>query len=476
MEKILLMLPGENAQAAYDTLESAVKNACYPKRLRLALAIQADQHEQFKALPAIGFGEKDKLFSLWQGEEYALRVPEGTVFDRHWDLQLVSVHLRLKDEKALLTGWLPRPQDPFGPMPVAAQGFDEAGRLCFQPGTPLCNCPSPQRCAFIHPEFMFAPAAFFKAKKEWEEPLFLAAFENDWQAYTLPTPALRHPQMPVPQPLNVLTLPPWQEQDPMGRFEEEYALDLKARRLSAAARLGLYTPDLQYDLKAPPHIVAREGLRRMALRRGQPAPLFVTAFREMACPVKHLAGEYESWFRNLARLKELPLLLYAKGGPARRARKHFSNIYEYQQRYGLPLERIWTPDEDLSQFKAGKAFLLSRTLNSHPHHTHYGWIDFGYQRWPLYPGTVFDWRPLCDDVIHLARVEEEIDPSLLVVPRELVAFLCEEVLHEVTQGLAAGCLPEEKEMLAAIAQRSPREFMLHDLDRRRGLLSLCHLS
>ncbi|MBQ8536981.1 MAG: hypothetical protein IJ461_06210 [Clostridia bacterium] len=476
MEKILIMLPGSNAQAAYDTLESAVKNACYPQRLRLALALEDSQQERFKALAPASFGEREKLFALWQGEEYALLIPQGTIFERHWDLQLVAAHLRLKDDQALLTGWLPRPQDPFGPMPVAAQGFDEAGRLCFQPGTPMCYCSSAQRCAFIHPAFMFAPAAFFKQKKEWEEPLFLAAFEGGWQPYTLPVAALGHPQMPSPEPFDVKSLPPWQPKDPMGQFEKEYALDLMARRLSSAARLGLYTPDLQYDMQPPPHIQAREGLRRVALRKGQPSPLFVTAFREMACPVKHLSGEYESWFRHLARLKELPLLLYAKGGPARRARKHFSNMYEYQQRYGLPLERIWTPEEDLLQFKAGKAFLLSRTMASHPHHTHYAWIDFGYQRWPLYARTAFDWRPLCDDVIHLARVEGRIDPSLIVVPRELASFLCEEVLHEVAQGLESGGLPAEEEMLLSIAQRSPREFMLHDLDRKRGLLSLCHLS
>ena len=467
MEKFLLMLPGSDPRAVSDTFDSAVKNACYPQRLNGAA--YAD------GAAGCAKGEKGRLFALWQGEEYALTVPAGTVFEHHWDLRLLSAWLKLKNEKAVLTGILPKPGDPFGPMPVAARGFDEKGDLCFQPGTPLCHCPLPQRCAFIHPDFMFAPAAFFKEMKEWDGPLFLAAFENGWQAYTLSAAALRHPQMPLPSPFEVTKTPPWKENDPMGRFEKKFGLEMMARRLSSAARLGLYTADLQYDMRTPLPIALREGARRLALRRQAADPLFVTAFREMACPVKHLNGEYESWFRNLARLTELPLLLYAKGGTARRMRNHFSNIYDLQQRYGLPLERIWKPEEDLWQFKAGKPFLLSRTLSSQPHHTHYGWIDFGYQRRPLYARTAFDWRPLCDDVIHLARVEGKIDPSLMVVPRELIPFLCDEMLHEVMEALNAGLLPDEGEMLAAIAARSPREFMLHDLDRKRGLLSLCHL-
>ncbi|MBQ2700870.1 MAG: hypothetical protein IJF65_06910 [Clostridia bacterium] len=472
MDKILLMLPGDNVQAVSDTWRSALQSACYPQRLHGVVSLKTPPVTEVKC----SRGEKERLFALWQGEEYALLVPEGTVFEHHWDLRILAAFLRLKNEKALLTGMLPRPEDPFGPMPVAAQGFDEKGSLLFQPGMPLCHCPMPQRCAFIHPEFIFAPAAFFRAMKEWDPPLFLAACESGWESYTLPDAAMRHPAMPLPPPFEVRLAPPWQEKDPMGRFEKRFGLEMMSRRLSSAARLGLYTVDLQYDMKPLPHLMAREALRRLALRRQEASPLFVTAFREMACPVKHMNGEYESWFRNLARLRELPLLLYAKGGPARRTRSHFSNIYDLQQRYGLPLERVWKPEEDLWQFKAGKPFLLSRTLASQPHHTHYGWIDFGYQRWPLYARTAFDWKPVCDDMIHLARVEGRLDPSLIVVPRELIPFLCDEMLHEAIQALEKGVLPSEEEMLAAIADRSPREFMIHDLDRRRGLLSLCHLT
>lgn len=471
MDKFLLMLPGMDARAVADTLESAVKNAFDPGRLHPVTEVEVPAQTRLKC----SRGEGQRLFNLWQGEKYALTVPAGTVFERCWDLRLWAAFKRLKTEKALLTGMLPRPGEPFGPMPVAAEGFDEKGSLCFRPGTPLCHCRLPQRCAFIHPEFIFAPAAFFKARKEWEEPLFLSAFQNDWEAYTLPENVMRHPAMPLPAPFEVTLTPPWREKDPMGRFEKKFGLEMMSRRLSSAARLGLYTPDLQYDMQPSPGLRAREALRRLTLRRQEASPLFITAFREMACPVRHMNGEYESWFRNLARLRELPLLLYAKGGPAKRVRNHFSNIYDLQQRYGLPLERLWKPEEDLWQFKAGKPFLISRAMAGQPHHTHYGWIDFGYQRWPLYARTAFDWRPLCDDVIHLARVEGKPDPSLFVVPRDLIPFLCDEMLHEAVEALKKGSLPPEEELWENILRRNPREFMLHDLDRKRGLLSLCHL-
>lgn len=484
MERILLMLPSGSAKAAYETLAQAVDSACYPQRLSLAVGLKTEWEpeaiQRFKGLGTFSFcslGAAEAplagLFAHWRGEEYGLVLPEGAAFDRHWDLQLVTAYLRLRRERAFLTGYLSRPQDPFGPMPVAAQGFDEDGRLCFQPGMPLCCCANAPKCAFLHPDFIFGPATLFKALGEkGDRPLFLKAFEAGFAAHTLPVPALRHPHMPAVPEADFSPWAPWEAESPWGRFERQFAVELSARRLSSAARLGLYTPDLQYDMRIPPEVIWKAGWRRLRLRRQRPTPLFVTAYREMACPVKHLTGEYETWFRNLARLRELPLLLYAKGGTARRVRSYFSNIYEYQQRYGLPLERIWTPEEDLRQFKAGKPFLLARTMATLPHHSHYAWIDFGCQRWPLYAKTAFDWRGLCDEQIHIGRVNGKLDTSCFIVPHELVPFLCEEMTRQVLESLAAGVLPGDDELMAAIAGRAPRQFIIHELPEPRSLLRL----
>jgi hypothetical protein len=57
-------------------------------------------------------------------------------------------------------------------QPRGGESFDDAGRLCFHRGTPLRYARAPLRSAFLHPDFCFAPAAFFQEMTEEDGPRF----------------------------------------------------------------------------------------------------------------------------------------------------------------------------------------------------------------------------------------------------------------------------------------------------------------
>lgn len=111
--------------------------------------------------------------------------------------------------------------------PVAVEGFDEGGRICFHRGTPLRYARQSQRCAFLHPRFCFGPAAFFQQVAHSQGPRFLAAFQQRWDLYTL-RQALMHLTWDDPLP----PCPVEGEERVLQRFEKRFGLRLDTRQLS----------------------------------------------------------------------------------------------------------------------------------------------------------------------------------------------------------------------------------------------------
>ena len=509
MERIFIMLSG-SFHEGFPVFESASREACYPERLTFCLAsrekLSRAQLKRLKALGVVRLAEPESgdggaqeedwagdgsasaplpwqaAFALWQGEEYALKAAAGLSFSRHWDLFLLKALRRCfavgGNEKAALTGYPPRAEDPYDAFcPVAAQGFDEAGRLRYHRGVPLQDASRPQRAAFLHPDFLFAPAAFFHqtgGDPEGEPmnlPWSMRAFHAGFSLFTLNQPLIRSDGgLPVP-PENWMLYPPEKEGTLLSQFEYQFGFRTGARKLSASARLGLYTPDLQFDVHTPLPVKGQEAWRRFQLRKSPLQPLCVTAYREMAGPVRCLEEEYESRFHHLARLSQLALVCYTRPPMSGKIRPYFANLYEYQNRYGLPMDVLWEPEEDFNQFSAGKVFLMRRSMNTFPHHSHYCWIDFGYQRWPLYFQSALDWRRAAGDTIHIARVEGALDTSFFSVPRDLVAFLADEMLKEAERSHGNGPLEPDHVLMARVYAQFPRQFTLHDLPAARRLFT-----
>ena len=316
MERILLMMSAPDWADAAQTLESAKANAAAPERLTYGLSLlEEPDGEALAAMHAHGGvqylcpgGEIwQETEALWRGEGFILMAHPAMRFTRHWDMQLLHALRQCKRESIMntvLTGYLPRPQDPVDAVyPVAAEGFDPAGRLCFQRGTALRYAKAPLRSAFLHRDFCFAPAGFFREMAaESPLPRFLRAFTGKWKVYTLHKPLM---SMLWDQPL-----PPEMvdEAAELTRFEKRFSLRIREQKLSAQARQGVFTADLMFPLRVPIMVKVQETLRELQRRREKLNPLCVTAFLEHPHPDDSFKEEYFSWFARLARRKTRALV------------------------------------------------------------------------------------------------------------------------------------------------------------------------
>ena len=112
--------------------------------------------------------------------------------------------------------------------------------------------------------------------------------------------------------------------------------------------------------------------------------------------------------------------------------------------------------EELNFFRLSKLFLLAQGREKYLSHSHYAWIDFGYLRYPVYEGATLNWQPLCGKKAVIATVNGVPDPSMFVVPEELLTTLCRELLTVCETALRLGDpLPQEADAWAELIRRRP---------------------
>ena len=473
---IIMLLSAATQSEALEVIFSAYEQAYEKAQLRYALALplplEDSARAQITALGPLNFIESAEdpyscLSAFCNGEDYAFMASEGMVFKKFWDLRLIKAYEKLNKKKAALTGFLPATDDPHGAVCPVAVDKVENSLVHFHKGTPLYRAVFPQKCAFFSPWFCFSKPAFFACvAKESETPAFLRPFEHGYTLYTLNDPCIQtvFEQRIEPLPLRLMT-PDESDESVAGRFYDTYRLPD-----SPNAILGLYTADLQYDMGITLFDKISAELRQLRLKSVPGSPLFISAFYDMPCPVKSEPAIYESRFRNLARLKNLPLALFVRGSMSAPVKRYFHNVYDYQRTYGLPPD-IAAGDE-MSRFKAGKFKLLRHSTTVFLHHSHYAWIDFGYQRFPVYGAAAIDFRPIIGNTVHIARVDGKIDTSCFTVPRELVAPL-EEVMTSIIHGfIDEGKTLDDSELMEELINRESDCFTLHELTEKRSLFHL----
>lgn len=483
MERILLLMAAQSYAQASAALCSARDNAAAQTRISYGLSLQQepDGEEQaaMRTLGAVQFlcpgcSCWTDVEALWQGEGYVLVAHPAAFFTKNWDMQLLRALRQCRRESrfhAVLTGYLPRKQDPVDAVcPVAADGFDRDGQLCFQRGTPLRYATGPQRSAFIHPDFCFGPAAFFREMREEEAPLFLGAFRRKWEVYTLHRPVLHAGDdmllPPCPLPLNG-------DATAISRFEQRYGLQFAERQLSAMARQGVFTHDLTFPIRIPLMVRLQEALREGLRRKKAVSPLCVTAYLSVPMGSPNLHGQYQCWFGYLTRLKNLSLLCYGDGETARKIMPMHPNVLEFKPRYGLPLKYEISDDETIDYIKLSKPFVLAKSREKFLSHSHYVWMDYGYLRYPVYERASIDWANVCSDRIVVSMVDGVPDVSMLVVPDAMLLPLCREIaaLCEQEQ-LSRGHLPMETEMWLILISRHGDWFELVEMPGPRELFTL----
>lgn len=483
MERILLLLSAQAYPLADAALRSARDNAAAPNRVSYGLSLQQEPETQaqaaMRALGAVQFlcpGNTawTDVEALWQGEGYVLVAHPAMRFTKNWDMQLLRALRQCQRESrlhAVLTGYLPRRQDPVDAVcPVAAESFDGEGRLCFQRGTPLRYALRPQRSAFIHPDFCFAPAAFFREMQGEDAPLFLAAFRRKWEAYTLHRPVIHIADDMLLPPCAIPTM---EDATALSRFEQHFGLRFASRQLSAMARQGVFTADLTFPIRIPLMVRLQETLRERFRRKKAVSPLCVTAYLSMSKGNPNLHEQYQCWFGYLSRLKNLSILCYGDSATARKIMPLHPNVLEFKPRYGLPLKEDITDDEAMDYIKLSKPFVLAKSREKFLSHSHYIWMDYGYLRYPVYERASIEWGNLCSDRIVLSMVDGVPDVSMLVVPDGMLLPLCQEIAALCQQEQhKRGYLPTEGELWLMLIAQHGDWFELVELPGPRELFTL----
>lgn len=481
MEQILLLLSAAAYADADSALRSAQSMALHPDRLSYGLSLGEEPDEaSMRAMSALGnvqflapAGDSwQDAMSFWQGESHILTGHPGMRFAPHWDALLLRDLRRCqtgRSRKAALTGYLPRSQDPVdAACPVAADCFDGDGLLSFHRGMPLRYAAAPQPAAFLHPDFCFAPAAFFSELSQERGPAFLRAFLCRWNLYTPQHPRVRlRWDDPIP-PCDACGYAA-AHRDELRPFEQRFGLRFAKRQLSPMARLGVFTEGLTYPQRVPLPVRAQELLRGLG-GRSAAAPLCVTAYLTLPFPTDCLPEEYLRWFRNLSALRGLALLCYADSDTLRAVSALHPNVLEYKLRYSLPVDTVVPPEETLNYLKLSKPFLLSASRERFLTHSHYVWLDFGCLRYPVYEHAWLDWENLCNDRIVLSIADGEPDLSMVVVPERLVTPLCREVAARCAHPV--GRLPDESTLWLTLIHDRPEWFDLRPLPGPRELFTL----
>ena len=476
MDRILILMSAPDFQDAQTALYSAKENAANAAALSFGVTLENEPDEESHALmSALGniqflCPEENAWRSmpeLWQGESHVLMAHPAMRFTKGWDKALLRELRRCPHaEKArnVLTGCLPVREDPLDAVcPVGADAFTVDGEITFRHGTPLKYTVGLERGPFLHQDFAFAPAGFFRQMaEESAAPLFLRAFEEGWHLYTLTKPVIR---LVWDIPLPACRVSP--EHPLCEDFLKLFGVDFRTGSLSAQSRRGMLNEELNFRMSVPVSMKLQERFRLWQQNRRKAAgkgahPLFVTL-----C-ASDMPEETQRWLRRLAALKHLPLLAYADPMQLRKITDFLPNVMEFKARYMMELP----VDAPQLLQKLSKASILAKARDRELTHSHYIWLDADCVQIPLYAGTVFRFEQVCTDKIMIAMVNGEPDPTMFAVPEKLILTLAREMEARCLTFLnQRGDLPTESELWQLMIREHPDWFQLVVLPVQRQLFT-----
>lgn len=478
MERILILMEAPEYVDAMGAVQSALKHAAHPEALSFGFTLQEyPEGESFEALKAlralwISMAEESlwtEMERLWAGEEYVLMAHQAMRFKPGWDRELLRALQQCRSGQVLtcaLTGFLPVPADPLGAVcPVAADAFGRDGTLTFQHGMPMRHADRPAAGPFLHPGFCFAPAGFFRAVAQGDEPLFMRAFRAGWQLYTLHKPVIQL-QWDVPVPPETIPM----GHDLTDAFDERFGVAFGSRLLSPQSRRGLqeaaYKPPEDY----PFTLHMREKWRKFRYRmthlftrqKAKIDPLCVSLF------TAGMPEETLMWFRQLAGMKNLPLMAYVPALLKRQVVEFLPDVYDL-----LPHHTMEIPGQRPEELlPLSKAAVLAAARDRLLAPSHYIWIDPDCVRYPVFDGAYLEWEPICQDKIVIAMVGGQPDTSMFCVPQGMVLDLAAD-LHARTLAILnqRGELPQEQELWNIVLREKPEWFSLIVLPVRGQLFT-----
>ena len=245
-------------------------------------------------------------------------------------------------------------------------------------------------------------------------------------------------------------------------FEEGAGISLNKREAGAKAYLGVYTPDGRYTVQLP----LAEGLRQLILRRHEADAGRVMLATALGRHAPHMPlNVHLTMFENLAELKRLSLCCYCPPEFVRRLQMILPNTYGRQE----GAESLLSYGDE-GAFSRCKPYFIAEAARQFPAFSHYGYIEMDYLKHPVHPSAVFVWGALTDDKIHLAQVNGVVDAGLVVVPRGKVEWLLA-TASVLSPDAALG--PGDTGLFKCLADTYPDAFVLHPMEKRHMLLSLC---
>ena len=478
MDRILILLSAPEFADAQTALYSAKENAALPAALSYGIMLETEpDDEALSMMAALGnvqflcpeTNAWGAMPELWQGESYVLMAHPAMRFTRSWDKALMKELQRCPNAERgqnLLTGYLPVREDPLDAVcPVGADAFTLEGELTFRHGMPMQYTAAAERSPFLHPGFVFGPAAFFRAMAEDSPvPLFLRAYDAGWHLYTPTSPVIRLVwDIPV-SPCRVDPTLPMCE-----GFRKVFGVDFEAGVLSAQSRRGMLSEELDFRMKVPAAVKFKDAALRLKQKlpfvsaKNPPEPLCVTLY------TSSMPEETGRWLQRLAGLKHLPLLAYAEPLLLRQITDFLPNVLEFKPRYMMEIP-VDAPQvlEMLS-----KTSILARARDRELTHSHYVWLDADCVQAPLYDRAFFRWEKVCTDRIMIAMVGGQPDPTMFTVPDKLILTLAREMEARCLTYLnQRGDLPTEQELWNIVIREHPDWFQLVVFPVERQLFTL----
>lgn len=470
MDRILILMAAEEFADAQPALKSARNAAADPDALSWGLTLTAEPDEEAQsAMLALGHVHficpaEDAwaaMPALWQGESYILMAHVAMRFTQGWDRALLRELRACPSGPVLtcaLTGCLPVREDPLlSVCPVAADAFNPEGELTFHHGMPLRFAAGPTRGPFLHPDFCFAPAGFFRALAEGDEPLFMRAFRHGWDLYTLHRPIIRLLwDVPVPP----CRIPATHELQ--ADFANVFGVSFASRLLSAQSRRGMLSEDVKLRLRVPVGVRMRETWRQKRYVLGRRLKRHAQCLEPRCVTLYTSRMEEETlrWLRQLSTLKNLPLVAYVEPLLVRQIAEFLPSVHEFRPRHAMEL-----PVEGLPGAEAlSKAALLATARDKYLTPSHYVWMDADAIRYPVYERAFFDWQPICTGRIVMAMVGGAPDTTMFCVPERLVLPLAREMqARTLTLLEQRGALPSEEELWQLVIRENPDWFELQVL-------------
>ncbi|MCQ2457951.1 MAG: hypothetical protein MJ142_04355 [Clostridia bacterium] len=476
-DRILMILRAGSASETLDTLESAFAGALLKKRLSFGLLLdEAPDPAMLELLSAYGnirymTEGGAPCTSLWQGEKLIFTAASSVTFLPQWDMSVRYMLNQLSRSgigKPVLTGLPPLEDgavDAFSPVGIGFAGKD--GTLTFRRGTPFLRGREPMQAAVAVPGFCCAPSSLFRLHEQQQNTaLAVTAFRNGFECYTPQILIARSGSDLLPEPLIL----PREDAD---RFGKRFGLNTESGVLSGQARTGCHTPDLSWPEKTP----LLSGLRRFSSASLKTAASDISLFCITTllddCADPDLTPEESSIaFRRLASLNNLVLLCYTNTVYVETARLKHPNVLEYRDEYGIPVHYRPGKAQYDAFLRLSRPFLLAKSAERFPGHTHLAWVDPDCVPYPPDPDTVPDLTSFCTDRIVIGTVDGDPDLSTVIIPEQLLSALCGEIcLICGTDSRLVYQLPPEKDLWKRLIDEHPDRFTLIPVTEKHGLMA-----